>query len=283
MKELLKFLYENNFYLNAFSSALLITVVLISRKFIFKYLESKEWATDQWQLKVYSRVRQSAFFFILFGLIVIWTPQIHAFALSIAALAAAFVLATKELIMCLNGAFIKSTKDICSVGDRIEINGIKGDVIESTLFTITLMEIGQGNQRTGRLVTIPNSVFLLSPVYNESVVGKYTMLSLTFPIPIDGDWEKDKEILLSAVQRVCQDYLDDARKVFQRFTKKSGVSEPKADPRVIVRPYDSDTLHLIARFPALSSVRLRTEQAVLEHFLKERSATKIRKPKKVVD
>ncbi len=271
MKDLLKFLHENNFYVNAFSSAMLIAVVLVSRKFIFKYLESKEWTTDQWQLKVYSRVRQSTFFFILFGLIVIWTPQIHSFALSIAALAAAFVLATKELIMCLNGAFIKSTKDICSVGDRIEINGIKGDVIESTLFTITLMEIGNGNQRTGRLVTIPNSVFLLSPIYNESVVGKYTMLSLTIPVSVDGNWERDKEILLSAVQHVCQDYLDDARKVFQRFTRKSGVSEPKADPRVIVKPYDSETLYLIARFPALSSIKLRTEQAILERFYKERS------------
>ncbi|RKW30239.1 MAG: mechanosensitive ion channel family protein, partial [Kingella sp. (in: b-proteobacteria)] len=44
---------------------------------------------------------------ILFGLLMVWGSQIQTFALSMVALAAATVVATKELIMCLSGSLLR--------------------------------------------------------------------------------------------------------------------------------------------------------------------------------
>ena len=59
-----------------------------------------------------------------------------------------------------------------SIGDRIQINDFKGDVIEISYFDTTLWEFG-GNYLTndlpsGRLIRFPNSLILQSAVYNYS-------------------------------------------------------------------------------------------------------------------
>jgi small-conductance mechanosensitive channel len=55
------------------------------------------------------------------------------------------------------------------VGDRIEVNQFKGDVVDIRLFRFSLMEI-QGwvdaEQSTGRLVHVPNGV-----VFNREVAN----------------------------------------------------------------------------------------------------------------
>ena len=54
---------------------------------------------------------------VLFGLAAIWAAQIQTLALSMFAVAAAVVVATKELIMCLSGSILRSATKQYSVGD----------------------------------------------------------------------------------------------------------------------------------------------------------------------
>jgi len=57
------------------------------------------------------------------------------------------------------------------VGDRIEINGIKGDIIDIRLFQTSLLEIGNwvhADQSTGRIVHFPNSFVFKAENYNYS-------------------------------------------------------------------------------------------------------------------
>ena len=54
---------------------------------------------------------------ILLGLAMIWAAQIQTLALSMFAVAAAIVVATKELIMCLSGSILRSVTKQYSIGD----------------------------------------------------------------------------------------------------------------------------------------------------------------------
>lgn len=58
------------------------------------------------------------------------------------------------------------------VGDRIQINDFKGDVVEISYFDTTLWEFGgdylTSDIHSGRLIRFPNSLVLQSPVYNYS-------------------------------------------------------------------------------------------------------------------
>jgi hypothetical protein len=57
------------------------------------------------------------------------------------------------------------------VGDRIELGGVKGDVIDIRLFQTSLLEIGNwvdADQSTGRIVHVPNSTVFKEENYNYS-------------------------------------------------------------------------------------------------------------------
>lgn len=94
------------------------------------------------------------------------------------------------------------------VGDRVAIEGSKGDVVEVDLFVTTLWEIGgdlvSTNQPSGRIVTVPNSVVLSSHVTN------YTREEFPYvwnELAIQVAYETDLEFARDRMRAVADDYL----------------------------------------------------------------------------
>ncbi|MFT5604801.1 MAG: small-conductance mechanosensitive channel [Paracoccaceae bacterium] len=85
---------------------------------------------------------------VLLGLVIIWGEELRTLALSIVALAVAFVVATKELILCITGSIIKTASCSFDIGDRIQIKDYCGDVIDHNLLATTLLEVGLGKHPT---------------------------------------------------------------------------------------------------------------------------------------
>ena len=80
---------------------------------------------------------------ILLGLAMIWGGRrFKLLALSMFAVAAAIVVATKELIMCLSGSILRSVTKQYSIGDYIEINGLRGRVVDINMLNTLMMQIG---------------------------------------------------------------------------------------------------------------------------------------------
>ena len=108
-------------------------------------------------------LRNAAILLTLVGLASIWVAELRAVATALIAFTVAFVIAMKEFILCINGSLLRTATNAYSVGDRIEIDGHRGDVIDFTLFSTRLMEVGPGRQyhlRTGRTIVVPNSKLL---------------------------------------------------------------------------------------------------------------------------
>jgi small-conductance mechanosensitive channel len=92
------------------------------------------------------------------------------FSLGVVGFAVTFAL--QQPLFSLIGWLYIMTKQPYSVGDRVAIEGSKGDVVEVDFFVTTLWEIGgdlvSSNQPSGRVITLPNSVVLSSHIYNYS-------------------------------------------------------------------------------------------------------------------
>ena len=87
------------------------------------------------------------------------------YAVSLVA-SAAFVLETKELILCWSGAALRVGRKVYSVGDRIQIAGHRGIVLDHDIFAIKLLEIGQGP--ASHLYTGCVAVFLNSLLFTDA-------------------------------------------------------------------------------------------------------------------
>lgn len=211
----------------------------------------------------------------LFGLAVIWATQLRTMALSIAAIAAAVVLAIRDPLACLGGTFVKTLAQSFSIGDRIEIDGIRGDVIDQTAFNTTVLEIGPGHLThgyTGRAVSIPNSLFLLKVLVNESYTDHYVLHVFTVPLESDQDWKTAERWLLEASVEVCQPFAELARTHFEQLGRRRGLDTPSTEARVTLTITKPGEIQLIVRVCVPARQKGKVEQAILRKFLEHQSS-----------
>ncbi len=157
------------------------TVTLIAIMLVFRFLttrgiKGKQEVLNETRRRWMSIVQNSSVLLIGLGLIFIWSPELSTFALSLTAFAVAMVLATKEYILCMIGGLYRATSRPFTMGDWIEILGMRGEVIAEGILATKLQELGTGNYRydyTGRILTVPNSVLLTQTVSNESYRKRY--------------------------------------------------------------------------------------------------------------
>ncbi|MEP7380653.1 MAG: mechanosensitive ion channel domain-containing protein [Gemmatimonadota bacterium] len=75
----------------------------------------------------------------------------------------------QEVIASVAGWVALTFSCFYSPGDRVQLGGIKVDVIDVGVLRTTLMEIGEwvkGDHYTGRIVRIANSFVFTAPVFN---------------------------------------------------------------------------------------------------------------------
>ena len=111
------------------------------------------------------------YFLVVLITITYFTGNIKDFGLAIGLLTAGITITLQELILSITGSFYIFFVRVYKPGDRIEINGIKGDVIDIDSIYTTMMEIGQwvsSDNYSGRIVKLSNAFVFKGPVYNYS-------------------------------------------------------------------------------------------------------------------
>jgi small-conductance mechanosensitive channel len=84
---------------------------------------------------------------------------------------AGIAFALQEVIASVAGWVAVSFGNFYSVGDRVQLGGISGDVIDIGVLRTTLMETGQwvkADLYNGRIVKVANSFVFKEPVFNYS-------------------------------------------------------------------------------------------------------------------
>lgn len=149
--------------------------------------------------------------------------------------AAGITVALREVILSIAGWLAISVGHLYSAGDRIEIAGVKGDVIDISILRTTVMEIGQwvnSDLYTGRIVRIANSFVYQQPVFNFSGDFPYLWDEFTVPVRYGSDRLLAREIIQRAADEVVADYTRGAHEHWQRMLRKYRVEEARIQPMV---------------------------------------------------
>lgn len=215
------------------------------------------------------------FICILFTTIfVLWATELYQFILSIAALCAAMAIATKDLVLNFGGTFYRAFAHPFSVGDRIEVNEIRGDVVDIGLMSTQLLEVGPKDythQFTGRTISIPNSLFLSHNIYNEtdsvSKEDEYALHVFKVPIKNDPDWKKHVDTILEAANKACKQFEAPAEIHFQKMARKRQVDMPWIEPRINLKFSSSEEIFLIVRVSVPVRKKGTIEQEIIKEYL----------------
>jgi small-conductance mechanosensitive channel len=174
----------------------------------------------------------------------------------------------QEVIGALAGWFNILSGGVYRVGDRVQLGGVRGDVIDITPLRTKLMEIGssdpgsgawvRGRQYTGRIVAISNKASFTEPVYNYSAAFEFIWEELTVPVGFDEDWREAERIIAEEARAISSS--DMARAAIEEMVRRYPVARTDVEPRVFARATD-DYLELSARFvvPVREARRLKDQ------------------------
>lgn len=253
-------------------SVLMVMALLVLRGVLLKlYLRRHPHYSIEEKRRSLVLSRNLTLILTIFGLAVIWATQIQTLALSMFAVAAAIVVATKELIMCLSGSILRSVTKQYSVGDYIEVNGLRGRVVDINLLNTLMMQIGPNplvGQLSGKTLSFPNSLLLNHSVRRDNILGDYVIHTVEIPVPIHLDSDVIVGRLKAVLEPLCQPYVPAIQRHLENVQAEKLFITPAAQPRVTRVPHDDKVYLIIVRYASHVAKRLEIQQAVLDEFLR---------------
>jgi small-conductance mechanosensitive channel len=199
---------------------------------------------------------------LLLGLLSIWFDDPTRLATGVGLVTAGLAFALQRVVAALAGYAVILRGKNFSVGDRITMGGVRGDVIALGFIQTTIMEMGQppaaqgadpamwvrSRQYTGRVVTVSNARIFDEPVYNYTRDFPYLFEELTIPIGYGADRHRAERIVLDSAARHTTPLETLGREALQRMRRDYFVrSLDDLRPRVYYRLTDN-WLELTARF-----------------------------------
>jgi small-conductance mechanosensitive channel len=270
---MLQTLLDSPYLFKIVASIVLIAVALAIRTMLIRTV-LKGAAKSELRRGWIVNIRNATWLIIALGLAAVWAEAIESFGTAILAVAVAFVIATKELIQGVMGNFVRTTTNMYSVGDRIEVGSHRGDVVDLNLFSTTILEVGPGKTthlRTGRTIIVPNLKLLDTVVVNESSMKQYVVHSFAVPISLRDNWKKAESVLLSTAETECAPFLGEAREHMNKIEREHGLKGLPLKPRVLLEYNQPDRINLLVRVPAPVGRQGSLEQAVIRRFLEDAS------------
>ncbi len=258
-------------YAHAISSLALIFLVLTIRSMLLRSLRKSNWRRED-QRKWLVKIRNWSTITIFSGLVMIWATELQTFALSVVAITGALIISGKELLLCFHGGVIRSFNQMFKIGDRIEIDGIRGDVIDTNLFMTKILEIGPSNfthQFTGRSVAIPNSLFLTKELVNESFMKSYVLHVFKLSFTRDVDWRKAERCMMEASHEECNHFIESAQENMDNLSQREGIEVPRVEPRITYKFTTPNELEMIVRVPSPAAKKGNIEQQILKRFMEK--------------
>ena len=148
---------------------------------------------------------------------------------------AAVVIALQDLCSAFAGWFVIITSRKIQVGDRIEVDGARGDVVDIQLLRTTLIEVGNWldtDEATGRIIVIPNSFIFKSQFFNFSHVHPFIWGKVKVTLTFESPAKVARELLERIIAEETKPEFDEARRASQAMADKYGVPDAVYEPRV---------------------------------------------------
>ncbi len=163
----------------------------------------------------------------------IWIDAFDNLATYLAVVSAGLAIALADVLKDMAGWVYVLVRRPFRVGDRIEIDGTKGDVIDLRLFRFTVAEVGNwvdAEQATGRLIHIPNGGLFTTQLANYTEGFEFVWHEMAVLITFESDWhlaeERFREIAETHSPEIEAEAGARIRKIARNYNIKLGVLRP---------------------------------------------------------
>ncbi|WP_437372757.1 mechanosensitive ion channel family protein [Maribacter litoralis] len=181
----------------------------------------------------------------------------------------------QELILSIAGSFYIFFVRVYKPGDRIEINNIKGDVIDIDSIYTTIMEMGEwvsSDNYSGIIVKISNAFVFKGPIKNYSMDFPFVWDELNILITYNFDTELAKTIMLNNANEFLSDYTEKSKAKWQQMVAHYYIEDATIEPTVAMNLTDN-WVQLNLRYITDYKRKRNTKHTLFQHIEKAISNT----------
>ncbi|MFT6923489.1 MAG: small-conductance mechanosensitive channel [Crocinitomicaceae bacterium] len=255
---------------------LIILFVQIIKRFLTRKIP-----TSSTRYKSQKGIQAIGYVLMVFLTVSFFTGSIKDFTLAIGLLSAGIAFALQELVLSVAGSIYIFTNKVYKPGDRIEINGIKGDVIDIDTVYTTMMEIGEwvdSENYSGRIVKVSNAFVFKSAVYNYSQDFPFVWDEINIPIHYESNIDDALMITKSVALEVLNEFTESSKLTWKNIVKKYYIEDAQLDPSVTVKITDNwaqINLRYIVDYKERRITKHKLHSLILEQFKKTNGSVRI--------
>lgn len=222
---------------------LIVAIVFISlilrilQKSLAQYIESSEV-----RYRTRKFVKFLGFLLIVFIVSVLFSDKLGGMTVALGVAGAGVAFALQEVIASIAGWVAVSFGNFYKVGDRVQLGGIMGDVIDIGVLRTTLMECGQwvkADQYNGRIVRVANSFVFKEPVFNYSADFPFLWDEISIPVKYGSNFRLAEKIFAAVANEIVGGYVKAAKDSWKVMVNKYLIEDAKIEPMVTLQLTDN--------------------------------------------
>jgi small-conductance mechanosensitive channel len=231
-----------------FIIGLLLAISELWRKATFRYI------TDPRRRNQFMVLRRVILWSLIALIVAIaFASELGAITTFAGLLTAGIAVALQNVILSIAGYFFLIGKYGVRVGDRVQVSGITGDVVDIGLVRLHLIEVaGASSPRpTGRAVVFSNSVVFQAGagLFKQIPGTSFQWHEITLTLGLESNYQSVEKRMIEAVKKVSAGYRDSLEAQVRNLerslhTVRLGSLDPESRLRMT-----SDGLEVIIRYP----------------------------------
>jgi len=188
--------------------------------------------------RVRKMVTAASYIIILIFIAIFFADRLKHVGFAVGLFGAGVVVALQDVIASFGGFIAIGFSNLYRVGDRIQVNETRGDVIDISVMRTTVMETGNwvsGDLYNGRIVRIPNSAVLKGLVFNYSQGFRFVWDEIKIRLTSGSDHQHAREMLLQVAKQTVSDYFVEAQASWKRVVENYRIEHPLLEPTVTLQ------------------------------------------------
>jgi len=251
--------------------AIILTAVRIFKRTLARYVKDSD---TRYRARKF--LTFLSYIVILLYLSVVFSDKLGGLTVAFGVAGAGIAFALQEVIASFAGWVAVSFGGFYKTGDRVQLGGIKGDVIDIGVLRSTLMEVGQwvnGDLYNGRVVRIANSFVFKEPVFNYSGDFPFLWDEIVIPVKYGSDYRRARILLEHVADEVTGEYAREAKTSWAGMVEKYMIEDARVEPMVTLIANDN-WMEFTVRYVVDFKKRRATKDILFQKILDEVDGTK---------
>jgi small-conductance mechanosensitive channel len=213
-----------------------IIVKLIQRNLISKLKDSN----NRYKTKKFATFM--GYIFTITLIIIVYSSKLGGLTIALGVAGAGIAFALQEVIASFAGWLAIIFGGFYKTGDRVQLGGIKGDVMDIGVLRTTVMEIGQwvdGDLYNGRIVLVANSFVFKEPVFNYSGDFPFLWDEIKLPVQYGSNYDLAKELFFKVAKEVAGDLSEKSHEKWHALQQKFLLESAQTEPMISIIATDN--------------------------------------------